>query len=260
VLSWGALLVIGGVAGVVNAVVGGGSMLTVPALISIGLFTEPDAVGSNRFVLVFMTLTSSYQYWRHDKLHGASLKRLLPGLIPGAFVGAMVAGRVDERVLRLTIGVLTFLLLSLLYVEPERGEEERPPVSGAWTGPVILVVSGVLGFYGGFYGAGVSTLLCFTMIYFMGRTMIQGIGTAQVLTCVISVAASVRFAMDGHIRYMQVLPLGIGLVAGAYAGPYVAVTMGNRWIKGAFSVLVSIAGVNLLVPDSWTEGVGEWLG
>ncbi len=241
---------IGTVAGVVNAVVGGGSMLTVPALILVASFGERAAVGSNRFMLVFMTLTSSYRYWKFDKIQSPALKRLLPGIIPGAFLGAVVAGRMNERILSMTIGIITLFLLILLYVEPDRGEEEQDPVRAWWSLPVLVLLSVILGFYGGFYGAGVSTLLCFTLIYLMGRTMIQGIGTAQVLTFFISLAASVRFAMDGHIQYLKVLPLGLGLVTGAYVGPYVAVKLGNRWIKIVFSIMVSLAALKLLVPDA----------
>ena len=242
------LFLIGGLAGVMNSMVGGGSMLTVPALILIGSFSEQQAVGSNRFVLVFMTLTSSIRYWQLDKLQTVCLKQMLPGVIPGAFLGAMIVGRINQSILSTTIGVITLVLLSLLFVDPDRGEEAQAPLNTWWSLPVIVTCSFLLGIYGGFYGAGVSTLLCFTMIYLLGRTMVQGIGTAQVLTFFISLAASVRFAMDGYILYTQVIPLGVGLVAGAYVGPRIAVTFGNRYIKIVFSIIVSIAALKLIFP------------
>ncbi len=242
------LFLIGGLAGVMNAMVGGGSMLTVPALILIGSFTEQQAVGSNRFVLVFMTLTSSFRYWQLDKLQTFCLKQMLPGVIPGAFLGAMIVGSINQKVLSSVIGVITLILLCLLYIDPDRGEETQAPLQTWWSFPVIVGCSFLLGVYGGFYGAGVSTLLCFTMIYLLGRTMVQGIGTAQVLTFFISLAASVRFAMDGYILFTKVIPLGLGLVIGALIGPRIAVTVGNRYVKIVFSIIVSIAALKLIFP------------
>ncbi len=242
------LFLIGGVAGIMNSMVGGGSMLTVPALILIGQFSEQQAVGSNRFVLVFMTMTSSFRYWQLGKLQMFCLKQLAPGVIPGAFVGAMIVGGMSSNVLSTMIGGITLVLLLLLFVDPGRGEETRPPPDAWWTVCLAVAISFVLGLYGGFYGAGVSTLLCFTMIYLMGRTMVQGIGTAQVLTFFISLAASIRFAMDGHILFGRVVPLGVGLVTGAMVGPKLATTFGNRYVKIVFACIVSIAALRLMFP------------
>lgn len=243
------LFVIGGVAGIMNSMVGGGSMLTVPALILVGLFSEKQAVGSNRFVLVFMTMTSSYRYWQLGKLQVFCLKQLLPGVIPGAFLGAMIVSGIDKTILSIMIGVLTLFLLTLLFIDPDQGETERDPLNHWWSIPVAVICSFLLGIYGGFYGAGVSTLLCFTMVYLMGRTMVQGIGTAQVLTFFISLAASVSFALDGFIKYLEVIPLGLGLVTGALIGPKLAVRFGNRYVKILFAIIVSIAALKLLMEN-----------
>ncbi len=240
--------IVGLAAGTMNAIVGGGSLLTVPALIQGFGMSSTRAVGSNRFVLIFMTITSSIRYWYLGRVRTDGLVRLLPGVIPGAFIGAMVVGRMQPDILERVIGGITILFLLLLFVKPDFGTEEQERETRWWSIPSAVGLSFVLGMYGGFYGAGVSTLLCFTMIFLIGSTMIQGIGTAQILALFISIAASTRFGMDGNIAYIKVIPLGMGMVMGGFIGPRIAVTVGNRWIKIIFATIVAVISLNMLFP------------
>lgn len=241
------LVLVGFVAGMMNSMVGGGSMLTVPALIFVFPELGPrSAVGTNRFVICFFAVVSSWKYWQMGEMAREGLAWFLPFLIPGAFAGALVVGRMEPDLIEMAIGVLTFLLVATLFMDPTTGEETREPPAF----PGLTLVGGciafVLGLYGGFYGAGVTTLLTISLVFLVGATLIQGIATAQVMTLVISLAASIGFILDGHVNYVYALPLGAGMVGGGYLGPVAAVYMGNRYLKFLFAALAFAAAGRLL--------------
>lgn len=240
------LVVIGLAAGCMNTIVGGASTLTVPLLISINM-SPVEAIGTNRFTLIFLTLVGSIRYAMLGKLQTKLLPYLIPPVASGAFLGAILVQNVPKQILKPVIGVIAIALLGMMLWNPEFGVEEQE-INPSHTQILIMcVVAFVLGIYGGAYGAGVSTLFCFLFILFIGCTMIQGIGTAQVLAFCISLAAGGKFLYDQQISYSAIIPLAGGMGLGAWLGPWIALKIGNTWVKYIFSAAVLISALNILI-------------
>lgn len=239
------LIGLGLTAGCINTVVGGASALTVPLLITLQL-ESVEAIGTNRTTLIFLTAVASIRYWRLGKIQTELLPYLLPSVTFGGFIGAVLVQNLPEAILQPAVGVIAVGLAIFMLMKPSLGVEEKEFESTRGSMILFVALSFVLGIYGGAYGAGVSTLFSFLMIFLFGVTLIQGIATAQVLAFCISLAAGGKFMYDQKVIYSAIPALGIGMGAGAWIGPWIAVHLGNWWVKFLFAAAVFVSSVNLL--------------
>ena len=239
-VGYAVLLVTGVLAGIINTLAGGGSNLTIPALMLLGMPAD-IANATNRVGVFLQSLVAMRGFSTRGKLDTSDLwPVLLPNLVGGA-VGALLAAWMPAASLKpvllaTMIGCALLILVRPDIVEPPAGTvpfkvAERPH---AWWG---LFLAGV---YGGFVHAGVGfvliTVLCGTLRY----DLLRGNALKVVCTCAFTLVALGIFIVDGLVRWIPGLVLGAAPMVGASIAVRIAVKASPRLLRW-FLLLMTIA-------------------
>ncbi|WP_417500679.1 sulfite exporter TauE/SafE family protein [Marinobacter sp.] len=224
-----ALLALGGIAGFINVLSAGGSMLTLPLLMLLGLPPQV-ANGTNRVAIILQSTTAVAGFKRlgHGNLR-VSLHLAVPavlGSLLGAWVATWVADAVFEVVLiAAMIGASVFMLLP----QPKL---DTNPLTPERLGPVIYAAMFLIGVYGGFIQVGVGALFI-VVLYRMLRIDLRQVNVFKVsIILLYTVPALMVFAINDQVRW----GMGLVLAAGNITGAFVAVKVnlsekGAQWVK-----------------------------
>lgn len=221
-------------AGLVDAIAGGGGLLTVPALLTAGL-PPPIALATNKGQAAFGAVSSFTSFWLRD---GIDRKRAPLGFVCG-FLGSLAGARVLLMVPSepLKPVVLVLLLLAAAIVAWPRKPTHGTPHAWAMValGPMALG----LGFYDGFFGPGVGSMLIVGFVLLFGDSMTRASGNAKVVNLASNLAALGLFAARGTILWKIALPMALANAAGAFVGARLAVRRGDKLVRSVVLVVVT---------------------
>lgn len=213
-------------AGLVDAIAGGGGLLTVPALLAAGLPPQ-IALATNKGQASFGAVSSFVSFWSKD---GIDRKRAPWGFVCG-FVGSLAGAQVLllVRPEPLKPVVLVLLILAAAFVAWPRKPSEGQPHSWAMT--ALVPVTFALGFYDGFFGPGVGSMLIVAFVLLFGDTLTRASGNAKVVNLASNVAALLLFSVRGTVLWKIALPMAAANAAGAFVGARLAVKRGDRFVR-----------------------------
>jgi len=235
------LLLVGGlVAGVINSMAGGGSLLTVPLLSIVGV-EGLDANGTNRVAVLVQTLTSGLGFHQAGVRPYRETARLLPPALVGGLLGALVVSSIDDEFFEQVFGVLMIPLLVLALWKPSKAKMAAAAEGPAWPWWLSGLVFFGVGFYAGAIQAGVGILLLLTLSR-SGIDLVRGNAIKTIIVVVITaVVALPVFIAKGQVEWVPAVVLSIGTGAGGYLGARVAAHGGERVIKPV--LVVSVIGL-----------------
>jgi uncharacterized membrane protein YfcA len=233
----GAVMVAAFAAGVVDAIAGGGGLLTVPTLLAVGLPT-PVALATNKGQACFGAISSFVSFWARDGIdRGRAPLGFVCGFL-GALAGAQVLLLVRPEPLKPI--VLVLLLAAAGIVAYPRKPGSRKAVRGAIV--ALAPVGFAIGFYDGFFGPGTGSLLIIAFVLLFGDTLTRASGNAKVVNLASNLAALLLCAAKGAVLWRLAAPRAIANAAGAFVGARLAVKRGDRFVR-----LVVLGVVTLLV-------------
>lgn len=226
------LLVAGFAAGIVNSLAGGGSFLTLTALVVAGGLPVDVANGTNRVAIVVQSLAAAWTFQRNGQTETRLVMRLAPATIVGALVGAKVSLDVPRDTFETVVGVAMLGMMGLVLLRPKRFLEgaTRPP--RLRPGLVDLAFFGI-GMYGGFLQAGVGVFLLAGLVGLAGRDLVRANVAKVVLALVFTVPALMVFLAEGAVNWAAGGVLAVGTAAGGVAGARLAIRGGAaavRWV------------------------------
>lgn len=239
-----ALLALGGLAGFINVLSAGGSMLTLPLLMFLGLPPQV-ANGTNRVAITLQSITAVGSF--HRMGHGnlvVSVHLAVPavaGSLLGAWVATWVADAVFEFVLVVAmIGASIFMLL------PQPKLDTRP-LTPDRLGPVIYLAMFLIGVYGGFIQVGVGALFL-VVLYRMLRIDLRQVNVFKVaIVLLYTLPALMIFAISDQVRWGMGLTLALGNITGAFIAVRVNLSeKGAQWVKWITLVMVAAILVRLI--------------
>ncbi len=243
---WLGLLVLG-VAGalssVVNAIAGGGSMLTLPLLVAMGM--PPGlANGTNRVALITQGVAAVATFHRRGFREYRLVARLLLPMMVGAAVGTGLATRMGDELLRIVFGATLAAWAVLLVVRPGRflhaPPEPRPP------GVVAYVLSVLIGIYGGFLQVGVGFPMLALLVLYLGHPAVQGNAIKLALILGYTLVSLPMFALAGQVAWREGVVLAIGGWLGGWLGTHVQIRGGANLIRWVVVIAVAASGVAML--------------
>ena len=230
------ILIAGGLlAGIVNTLAGGGSLLTVPLLVLLGL-PGTLANGTNRVGIVVQNAVATWGFRRQGV---SGIRAAIPVLIPvalGSLVGAFAISRVSSELFERLFGlVMLILLVPTLRRPPSRSEPgaERPPRSRL----VASLLFFAIGLYGGAFQAGVGILLVFAISY-AGYDLVRTNSIKVVVIFATTLVAVPVFIAAHQVAWAPALVLAVGFAAGGELGSRIAVRGGERVIRPVLAVAV----------------------
>lgn len=239
-LAWLLLPVAGFGAGFVDAVAGGGGLLTVPALLAAGLPANL-ALGTNKGQAVFGAVASAVGYGRAGLLRPRVIRWGFPAGVLGSLVGAFLVSQIDPQ--RLGPVVLVLLLLAAVLVLLPRprartDEAESPPAKEPrW---LLLTIALAIGGYDGFFGPGTGTLLIVAFLWIFRETALSATANAKVVNLASNLAACVLFACKGLVIWKIALPMAAANMLGSVVGTRVTLRAGSKFVR-AVAVCVALA-------------------
>lgn len=229
-------------AGFLNVVAGGGSLITLPVLLFLGL-PAPLANGTNRLAILVQNVVAAGTFRREGvgDLGGAVPAALCT--IPGAIAGALLAVRVSDALFRVVLAVvLVSSVVALFAPSPGSGRGGRSRFGGG----AMLSFLGI-GFYGGFIQAGVGILIMSAFRALLGVDLVRVNAWKVVVVLVFSVPALVVFIATANVDWVTGGVLAAGTAAGAVVGARLSVRRGERAIRLVVAGALILMAVRLVI-------------
>jgi len=240
------LVVAGFVAGFVNTLAGSGSLVTLPALMFLGL-PAGLANGTNRVAILLQNMVAVAGFRRHRVLEYRSGIALALPAIAGALVGARIAVGLDEAMLRRAIGVLMLIMAIVILARPQEwilgrrlGDRPMSPIVSA-----VLFFS--IGVYGGFIQAGVGIFLLAALVLGSGFDLVRANAVKVLIVLFFTLFALAVFVRHGQVDWSAGLVLGAGNMVGAWVATKVAVKRGAVFLRWFLIAVVVTSGVLFVV-------------
>ena len=245
-VSWlqvGLLSLAGLVAGTVDAIAGGGGLISLPALLATGLPVH-EALGTNKGQAIFGTLAALVRFRRGGLLDGKQALVSFPLGFLGSLGGVALVLLVRPQVLRplvlvLLVGVAIFLTVR----RPVRevGAVELTPARRLLLAGAVLLIAA----YDGFFGPGTGTFLIVAFVVLGGASLARASAGAKVVNFASNLAALALFFSRGLVVWKLALPMAVGQLCGGYLGAHLAVRRGDVLVRRVVLAVVLVLCVRL---------------
>jgi uncharacterized membrane protein YfcA len=227
-------------AGFVDAIVGGGGLILVPALFAVLPGTHPATLlGINKSASTWGTAIATAQFSRRVDLRWASLIPAAGAGVAGSFGGAWAVTAVSPEFLRKLLPVVLVGVLAYTLARKQLGHDHAPRLQGrseAWAAAAIGLA---IGFYDGFFGPGAGSFLVFLFVRVLGYDFLHASASAKFVNTFTNLAALVLFAITGHVWWHYAVALALANVAGSLLGTRLALRHGASFVRGVFLLVVS---------------------
>jgi len=236
------LSTIGLLAGVINTLAGGGSNLSLPALMMFGLPADV-ANATNRVSVFFQSLTASAGFYRHDKIETSSVKDTFIPLLIGGLIGALVASYLDVEILKPVL-LATMILTSFWVVlrsNPDAASSEKP--LSCYDNKYGLLATFAAGFYGGFIQAGVGFVLIAAFVGALRYDLIKANALKMVATLIFTSVALSVFIFRDQIAWLPGIILAFGSIIGAQIAVKFAVSISAKTLKIMVLLMTIVASI-----------------
>ena len=246
------VVVAGFCAGWVDAVVGGGGLIQLPALLAVPGITPVQALATNKMGSVFGTTTSAVTYARRVR---PDLRTAIPMALValcGAFGGAALATALPARVFKPIILAAIIAVALFTVLRPQMGQYTQLRLKGRRHLAAACGLGAVIGFYDGLIGPGTGSFLVIALVSGMGYAFLEASAKAKIVNMATNIGALLLFAPSGVLLWGLGLVLGAANMLGGYTGARMAVSRGNRFIRWVFLAVVAALAVKLGI-DVWNE-------
>jgi len=235
-------------AGFVDAVVGGGGLIQVPALFVLKPELPPATLfGTNKLSSIVGTANATWQYARRVKLPWRILLLTAGTAFVFAFLGARAVSHFNPNALRPLIIALLVVVFVYTLIKKDFGRLHAPRLSlrqQHWCG---LLIGAVIGFYDGFFGPGTGSFLVFAFVGLFGFSFLLASAAAKIVNLATNAAALAWFMPTGHVLYQAALPMAACNLAGSWCGARLALKRGSDFVRIFFIGVVAL----LLVRMTW---------
>lgn len=250
VLTMLALVLAGLLAGWVDAVVGGGGLVQLPALLLVPGITPVQALATNKLAGIMGTSVSAVTYYRRV---GPDLRTAGPmalAALAGAVGGAALAARIPEDAFTPIILVVLVAVAAYTLRTPRLGQDTALRWEGSGHRWTAAGLGAVIGAYDGLLGPGTGTFLVISLVGVLGYAFLPASALAKIVNFATNAGALMFFVPNGHVLWTLGLCVGAANLCGGYIGARMAVARGNRFVRivfiGVVGALVCSLGYDLI--------------
>lgn len=234
---------IGIAAGIIDSVAGSGGMLTVPALLALGI-PPVYALGTNKLQESVGQIVATHRFYRSGELQFRIIMITAIFTAIGASIGATVVQMVHADLLRKIIPALIMLVL-VYHILSGKFFSER--VSARLTLIAFALLFGIgIGFYSGFFGPGTGSLCAALFLFFLSMNMKQATMHAKPINLICNLVALIWFVIQRHVLFSLVIPMSAGQIVGASLGAQWVIKKGDFFVKRFFMIIVILLTMILL--------------
>ena len=229
-----------GLAGFVDAVVGGGGLVLIPALLATYPTAPPATLfGTNKGGAIWGTAWAAVQFARRVTLARVTMAWGMAGALVGAFFGAWVLTMVDPKPLKQALPFVLLAILVYTVAKKQLGRDHTPRLEGRVEAMAAGVIGLGIGFYDGFFGPGTGSFFVFLFVRVLGYDFLHASAAAKRLNTATNFAALVLFAWTGHVWWHIAAVLAVANIAGSLLGTRLALARGAGFVRVVFIIVVS---------------------
>ncbi len=226
-------------AGFVDAIVGGGGLILLPALFATFPSAPPATLlGTNKSASVWGTAMATWQYSRRVQMRWqAMLPAALAGF-SGSFAGAWAVTVIAPDFLRKLLPLVLLAVLAYTLAKKDLGRHHAPRLAARTELLAASLIGLAVGFYDGFFGPGTGSFFVFLFVRLLGYDFLNASVAAKLLNVATNIAALILFTAKGHVWWHFTLPLALANVLGSVLGTHMALKHGAGFVRGIFIVVV----------------------
>jgi uncharacterized membrane protein YfcA len=232
---------VGIAAGVINVMAGGGSSLTLPALIFLGL-DSAAANGTNRVGILIQSLFATLSF-RKEKISGLNLSLGLAALtIPGAILGALIAVRISDKWFEIILGLIMIGVIISMLLPQAKQDITTTEGKKTW---LIYPIMFAVGFYGGFVQVGVGFLIMAALYHLLRMNLVYVNMHKVFITLIFTIPALLIFIWTDNVDWLLGLSLALGNGLGGWWAARISVKGGEKIIRYVMIVAIFIISLKL---------------
>ncbi|WP_019139951.1 TSUP family transporter [Noviherbaspirillum massiliense] len=226
-------------AGLIDAVVGGGGLIQIPALFT-ALPNVPAATlfGTNKLASIWGTSAAAATLARRVKLEWSTAVPAALAAFVLAFLGAYTVTRVPPDFMRKLLPFILILVALYTLKKKDLGSLHAPVHTGLKEKVLAVIVGGGIGFYDGFFGPGTGSFLVFLFVRFFGFNFLGASAVAKVVNVACNLAALLWFGYSGHVLWQLGILMAAFNIAGSMVGSHLAVRHGSGFVRKLFLIVV----------------------
>jgi uncharacterized membrane protein YfcA len=230
-------------AGLISSVAGSGGLLTLPALLWVGL-PPLTAVGTYKIQSSVGALSSTWNFFRSGHLEIKTLVMPVIMAMIGSILGTLTVQTLDGAILRklipfLLLGIAIFFLLS----PKVKDTDSRPLITiNLFAGTAALGV----GFYGGFFGPGIGSIMPFLFVWLLGYNLVKATADTKLMSLAINGISAVLFTINGLVLWEIAVPMAVGQIIGARLGSNLVMSQGTSLVQPIITVVTLVVALKLV--------------
>lgn len=229
-----------GLAGFIDAIVGGGGLILAPALFALFPTAHPATLfGTNKGAAIAGTAFAAVRYTRQVSLPWRSLLPAMLVCFAASLTGAWLVTQISPHHLRKALPFILLLVLGYTLAKKKLGRHHLPRYAGRQEMLMTSAIGCSIGLYDGFFGPGTGSFLVFFLVRVLGYDFLHASAGAKLLNTASNAAAILLFALTGHIWWHYVLVMAVANVIGSFVGTHLALQHGTGFVRKVFIAVVS---------------------
>ena len=242
-------------AGLVDAVVGGGGLIQLPAIFSLFPKEVPATLlGTNKLASVFGTTTAAVNYARRVRVAWSTAAPAAVAAFVLSFAGAWTVTHVPADFVRFLLPFVLVAVAVYTFKKKDFGSVHAPVHSGMTERWFAVGIGAAIGFYDGFFGPGTGSFLLFLFVRFFGFDFLGASAAAKVVNVACNVAALIWFGYSGHLIWQLGMLMAACQICGSLVGTRLAIKHGSAFVRKLFLAVVS-----LLILKTGYDAVAQWM-
>jgi uncharacterized membrane protein YfcA len=225
----------------VDAVVGGGGLIQIPAIFAVFPKEVPATLlGTNKLASMFGTAVAAVRYSRRVTVAWSTAAPAAVAAFALSFIGAWTVTRVPGDFVRSLLPLILLAVAVYTFKQKNLGAVHAPLHSGMKESLLATGAGAAIGFYDGFFGPGTGSFLIFLFVRFFGFDFLSASAAAKIVNVACNISALIWFGYSGHLIWQLGLLMAVCQIAGSLVGTRLALKHGSGFVRKLFLIVVGL--------------------
>lgn len=242
------LFLLAGIAGFIDAIAGGGGLITIPALLAAGL-PPAAALATNKLQASGGSFSASLYFVRKKAVDLRTVWKMILGTFSGAMIGTIAVQLIDASIVKSLLPILVLVVGLYFLFSPKLGEKDCHQRLSFTA--FALAAAFPIGFYDGFFGPGTGSFLCVAFVTLLGFNLAKATAHAKILNFTSNFTSLVFFILGGEVYWTLGFVMMIGGFLGARLGAKMVLTKGQKLIRPMVVIMAFIMTAKMMYDYGW---------
>ncbi|MEH8132103.1 TSUP family transporter [Gallibacterium anatis] len=242
------LFLLAGIAGFIDAIAGGGGLITIPALLAAGL-PPAAALATNKLQASGGSFSASLYFVRKKAVDLRTVWKMILGTFSGAMIGTIAVQLIDASIVKSLLPILVLVVGLYFLFSPKLGEKDCHQRLSFTA--FALAAAFPIGFYDGFFGPGTGSFLCVAFVTLLGFNLSKATAHAKILNFTSNFTSLIFFILGGEVYWTLGFVMMIGGFLGARLGAKMVLTKGQKLIRPMVVIMAFIMTAKMMYDYGW---------